>query len=321
MAEISANLIKELREKTGAGVLDCKKALTETGGDLEKAIDQLRKSGVAKAEKKSGRITTEGRISIKIEGNQAALVEVNCETDFVAKNPDFQNFSEGLAGLVLKEKPNDLNALQELSLNGQKIKDILQGMVAKIGENISVRRFQLVSASADEKLGSYIHMGNKIGVVVKIKGPADKLSDAAARDVAMHVAASTPQYLSRELIPADAIEREKAIYAEQMKEMKKPPQVLEKILEGKLARFADEVCLVSQPFVKDPTGKQSVADFLKAIHPEIKVTEFVRYQVGEGMAKKSDDFASKWPRRGNRRAHGARRYKKLCPILNTNESF
>jgi len=292
MAEISANLIKELREKTGAGVLDCKKALTETGGDLEKAVDQLRKSGVAKAEKKSGRITTEGRISVKIEGNQAALAELNCETDFVAKNPDFQNFSEGLAGLLVKEKPKDLNALQELSLNGQKVKDILQAMVAKIGENISVRRFQLVSAGPDEKLGSYVHMGNKIGVVVKIKGPADSLNDAAARDVAMHVAASTPQYLSREFIPSDAMEREKAIYQEQMKEMKKPPQVLEKILEGKLARFADEVCLVSQPFVKDPTGKQSVADFLKAIHPEIKVTEFVRYQVGEGMARKSDDFAS-----------------------------
>jgi elongation factor Ts len=292
MAEISANLIKELREKTGAGVLDCKKALTETGGDLEKAVDQLRKTGVAKAEKKSGRITTEGRISVKIEGSGAALAEVNCETDFVAKNPDFQNFSEGLVGLILKDKPKDLNALQELSLNGQKVKDILQGMVAKIGENISVRRFQIVSAAPDEKIGSYIHMGSKIGVVVKVKGPADKLNDAAIRDVAMHVAASTPQYLSREFIPADAIEREKAIYQEQMKEMKKPPQVLEKILEGKLARFADEVCLVSQPFVKDPTGKQSVADFLKAIHPEIKVTEFVRYQVGEGMAKKSDDFAA-----------------------------
>jgi len=292
MAEISASLIKELREKTGAGVLDCKKALTETGGDLEKAVDQLRKSGVAKAEKKSGRITTEGRISVKIEGNQAALVEVNCETDFVAKNPDFQNFSEGLVGLILKEKPKDLNALQELSLKGQKVKDILQGMVAKIGENISARRFQIVNAAADEKLGSYIHMGNKIGVVVKIKGPADKVNEAAVRDVAMHVAASSPQFLSREFIPAEAVEREKAIYQEQMKEMKKPPQVLEKILEGKLARFADEVCLVSQPFVKDPTGKQSVADFLKAIHPEIKVTEFVRYQVGEGMAKKSDDFAA-----------------------------
>jgi elongation factor Ts len=292
MAEISANLIKELREKTGAGVLDCKKALTETGGDLEKAVDQLRKSGVTKAEKKSGRITTEGRVSVKIEGNQAALVEVNCETDFVAKNPDFQNFSEGLAALVLKEKPKDLSALQELSLNGQKVKDILQNMVAKIGENISVRRFQLVSAASDEKLGSYIHMGNKIGVVVKIKGPADKITDGAVRDVAMHVAASSPQYLSREFIAAEAIEREKAIYQEQMKDMKKPPQVLEKILEGKLARFADEVCLVSQPFVKDPTGKQSVADFLKAIHPEIKVTEFVRYQVGEGMTKKTDDFAA-----------------------------
>jgi len=292
MAEISANLIKDLREKTGAGIVDCKKALSESGGDLEKAVDILRKTGAAKAEKKSGRITAEGRVSIRSEGSEAALIEVNCETDFVAKNPDFQGFVDGLAGLVLKAKPSGVEALLESPWDGRKVQEALQAMVAKTGENLSVRRFHRMSAASDEKIGSYIHLGNKIGVLVKLKGPREALKDETARDVAMHVAASSPSYLARENIPAEALEREKAIYREQLKDSNKPPQVIEKILDGKLARFADDVCLLNQAFVKDPTGKQSVAQFLKATHPELALVDFVRYQVGEGLARREDDFAA-----------------------------
>jgi len=292
MVEISANLIKEIREKTGAGVLDCKKALLESGGNLEAAIEVLRKTGAAKAEKKTGRITAEGRVEVLVKGNEAVLVEVNCETDFVAKNEDFQKIVAGVAEQILSNKPANVEALLETSLNGQKLSEVVRNFVAKSGENTTVRRFALVQAQTGEKLGSYVHMGNKIGVVVRMKGPADQLSAEVMRDVAMHVAAASPQYLNREAIPAEILEREKGIYKEQMKEVNKPPQVLEKILEGKLAKFADEVCLINQVYVKDPTGKLSVSQHLKQIHPEISVVEFVRYQVGEGLAKKNEDFAA-----------------------------
>jgi elongation factor Ts len=291
MPEISADLIKELRAKTSAGVLDCKKALMESGGDLEKAVDILRKSGAAKADKKTGRITSEGRVAIKSEGDKAVILEVNCETDFVAKNQDFQNFVDGLAEHILKQNLSDLEGLLQSNFKGQKVQEILQGMVAKIGENISVRRFHLLKASGDEQIGSYIHLGNKIGVLVKVKGPKQHL-DVVPRDIAMHVAASSPQYLAKENIPTEVVAREKEIYREQLKDSNKPPQVLEKILEGKLARFADDVCLMNQAFVKDPTGKQNITQYLKQVHPEIKVVEFVRYQVGEGLAKREGDFAA-----------------------------
>jgi len=292
MADISAELIKDLRVKTGAGVLDCKKALTESKGDLEAAVEILRKSGAAKADKKTGRITAEGRISLVVEGNQGVMVEVNSETDFVAKNPEFQAFADEVAASILKTKPAHVEALLKGALRGSSVEETLKGLIAKIGENISVRRFVTLQAGADEVVGSYVHMGNKIGVLVKVKGPKEKISEAALRDVAMHVAASAPQYLSREEIPAEVIAKEKEIYLEQMKDSGKPANVLDKIIEGKIAKFADEVCLVSQPFVKDPTGKQSVSQFLKQIDPAIAVTGFVRYQVGEGLAKKEQDFAS-----------------------------
>lgn len=292
MADISAELIKDLRVKTGAGVLDCKKALTESKGDLEAAVEILRKSGAAKADKKTGRITAEGRISLVVEGNQGVMAEVNSETDFVAKNPEFQAFADEVAASILKSKPANVEALLKSSLRGSSVEETLKGLIAKIGENISVRRFTTLQAGADEVVGSYVHMGNKIGVLVKVKGPKEKVSEAALRDVAMHVAASAPQYLSREEIPGEVIAKEKEIYLEQMKDSGKPANVLDKIIEGKIAKFADEVCLVSQPFVKDPTGKQSVSQFLKQIDPAIAVTGFVRYQVGEGLAKKEQDFAS-----------------------------
>ena len=292
MADISADMIKDLRIKTGAGVLDCKKALTESAGNLEVAVEILRKSGAAKADKKTGRITAEGRVSLKVEGNQAVMVEVNSETDFVAKNPEFQNFADEVAAGILKTKPADVAALLKSSLKGSTVDEVLKSLIAKIGENISVRRFVLLQAAGDEGMGFYVHMGNKIGVLVKLKGPKGKMTEAVTRDVAMHVAASAPQYLKRENIPAEIIAKEKEIYLEQMKDSGKPANVLEKILEGKINKFADEVCLVSQVFVKDPTGKQSVSQFLKQIDPNIDVIDFVRYQVGEGLAKREQDFAS-----------------------------
>ncbi len=292
MSEISAELIKELRAKTGAGVVDCKKALTESQGDIEAAVDILRKSGAAKADKKSGRITAEGRVVIKSLENISVMAEVNCETDFVAKNADFQNFVQATADQILKEKPKDVDALLGSSFQGKSFKEAQQEIITKTGENISVRRFVLLSSEAGEKIGSYLHMGDKIGVLVKMKGPADKLSDQVSRDVAMHVAASAPSYLAKENIPADVIAKEKEIYLEQMKDSNKPAQVLEKIIEGKISRFAEDICLLHQLFVKDPTGKQTVAQFLKEIHPDLTVVDFVRYQVGEGIAKRSDDFAA-----------------------------
>lgn len=292
MADITADMIKDLRIKTGAGLLDCKKALSESVGNVDVAVEILRKSGAAKADKKTGRITAEGRVSLQVEGNQAVMVEVNSETDFVAKNPEFQSFADEVASTVLKTKSADLPALLKAPFRGVTVEEALKNMIGKIGENISVRRFKTVQAAADEVLGSYIHMGNKIGVLVKLKGPKDKISEAVTRDVAMHVAASAPQYLQREDIPSEIIAKEKEIYLEQMKDSGKPANVLEKIIEGKVSKFADEVCLVNQIFVKDPSGKQTVSQFLKQIDPAISVVDFVRYQVGEGLAKKEQDFAS-----------------------------
>lgn len=292
MAEITADMIKDLRIKTGAGVLDCKKALLESNGDADAAVEVLRKSGAAKADKKTGRITAEGRIALKVEGKQGVMVEVNSETDFVAKNPEFQSFSDELAASILQSNPANIEDLLKSKFRGSTVDEVLKSLIAKIGENISVRRFKVLQAGADEVVGSYVHMGNKIGVLVKIKGPQDKINEATTRDVAMHVAASAPQYLSRDNIPAEIIAKEKEIYLEQMKDSGKPANVLEKIIEGKIAKFADEVSLVSQAFVKDPTGKQTVAQFLKQIDAGASVVDFARYQVGEGIAKKDEDFAS-----------------------------
>lgn len=292
MAEITADMIKDLRIKTGAGLLDCKKALMESAGNLEGAVELLRKSGAAKADKKTGRITSEGRISLKVEGGKAVMVEINSETDFVAKNPEFQTFADEVAALLLQTQSANLESLLKALFKGSTLEENLKSLIAKIGENISLRRFVQLQASADEVLGSYVHMGNKIAVLVKLKGPREKISETVTRDVAMHVAASAPQYLTRENIPAEIIAKEKEIYLEQMKDSGKPANVLEKIIEGKVAKFADEVCLVNQVFVKDPTGKQTVTQFLKQIDPSISVVEFVRYQVGEGLAKREQDFAS-----------------------------
>jgi elongation factor Ts len=293
MSNVTAEQVKDLRERTGAGMADCKKALTETGGDLEKAVEELRKKGIAAASKKTGRLASEGLLQIAREGNVTALVEVNCETDFVAKTDDFQNFIKQVAGQVVKNKPASLEALlQQTSPEGKSWEERTKELIAKLGENISIRRFALVELKPGERLGHYLHMGSKIGAVVKVKGEAAKLSDELLKELAMHAAAAGPRFLNREQIPEEVVSKEKEIYRAQMKDSGKSPEILEKILSGKLEKFAAEVCFEEQLFIKDPTGKTSVARHLKSADPTARLVEFVRFQVGEGMAKKEEDFAA-----------------------------
>jgi elongation factor Ts len=294
MAEITAALVKELREKTGAGMLDCKNALSETAGDLEKAVEQLRKKGIASAQKKAGRLASEGLVYIYQAGAEAALVEVNSETDFVAKNEAFQNFVKEIAEHIFKNKPADLPGLfsQTWGATGKTIEEVLREMVAKIGENISIRRFVLLKADPGERLGAYTHMGSKIAAMVKIKGDAARLREEVVKDIAMHVAAAAPRFVREDQIPEPDRAKEREIYLAQLKDSGKPQQVLEKIIEGKLKKFASEVCLEDQIFIKDPTGKTSVAKHLLALDPSAQIMAFARFQVGEGMAKKEEDFAA-----------------------------
>lgn len=294
MAEITAKMVQDLREKTGAGMMDCKKALNEAGGDMEKAVEVLRKSGMASAGKKAGRLASEGLIAIHSDDKVAAIVEVNSETDFVAKTPDFQNFVKTVVEHVAKQKPANLESLLKQTPEGAKadLETLTKELVAKIGENISIRRFQVVEAQPGEKFGSYLHMGNKIGALVKVKGDAAKLNDDLLKDLAMHVAAASPRFLHREQIPADVRAKEREIFLAQLQDSGKPPEMLEKIVEGKLGKFASEVCFIEQIFVKDPTGKKSILKHLQETDPSGQVSEFLRFQVGEGMAKKEEDFAA-----------------------------
>lgn len=291
MAAITAALVKELREKSGAGMMDCKKALGECDGDIDAAIEHLRKVGVLKAEKKSGRIAAEGLIDILQEGALASIVEVNCETDFVAKNADYLNFLAKVSQCLHKTKPADLGLFLESPFldEGKSVSEKLTELIAVIGENITVRRFELMECSAGEKIGTYSHMGNKIGVLVKVKG--DQVNDETLKDIAMHIAAASPRYLRSSDIPSVVIEKEKEIYRENMKDEKKPAEIIEKIIEGKVRKFASDVCLEEQIYVKDPNGKQNVAAFLKTVDPTAQIVSFARLQVGEGIEKKADDFA------------------------------
>jgi len=294
MAEITAGMVKSLREKTGAGMLDCKNALKEADGNLEKAVEQLRKKGMASAEKKAGRLASEGLVHIILNGKKAAIVEVNCETDFVGKTEQFQDFVQQLAQHVLQKTPANLEELldQEFEQSGKKTEQYTKELVAKIGENISIRRFALVEAGSDEALGAYTHMGSKIGTIVRIKGDTAKLQEEALKGLAMHVAASAPRFVHSGEIPEEVLQKEKEIYLAQMKDSGKPPEILEKIVEGKLKKFSTEVCVEDQIYIKDPDGKNSVAKFLKGIDPAAKIVQFVRFQVGEGMEKKQEDFAA-----------------------------
>jgi len=279
---ITAALVKELRERTGAGMMDCKKALQESNGDIEAAIEAMRKSGQAKAAKKAGRIAAEGLIVIHQNGNQAVMLEVNSETDFVAKADEFNAFCKEVADTALKNQPEGLDALFSLSLasSGKNIEDSRKDLVAKIGENIQIRRFVLLNS--DNGLGAYLH-GTRIGVVVDMQGGGPEL----ARDIAMHIAASRPFCVNAEQVPQAMLDKEKEIFSAQAQESGKPPEIIEKMVVGRIKKYLGEITLLGQPFVKDPD--QTIEKLLKAHNA--KVNHFERYEVGEGIEKKTENFA------------------------------
>ncbi|WP_134686228.1 translation elongation factor Ts [Brevibacillus migulae] len=283
---ISAQSVKELRERTGAGMMDCKKALEETNGDMEKAIDLLRERGIAKAAKKAGRIAAEGLTAIATAGNKAAIVEVNCETDFVAKNPEFQTLVKDIAEHVVGQNPATVEAALEQPFKGagETLGHVINEKISTIGENISLRRFSVVEVS-DGVIGGYLHMGGKIGVVVALEGSKD---EGLAKDLGMHVAASNPRFIDRNEVSADEIEREREVLKNQALSEGKPEAIVEKMVEGRLSKYFEEYCLVEQPFVKDPDKK--VSALLKDAGATVKT--FVRFQVGEGIEKKQEDFAA-----------------------------
>ena len=280
---ISAALVKELRERTSAGMMECKKALVETDGDIEAAVEYLRKSGMAKADKKADRTAAEGLIVIETsgDGKQAAMVEVNCETDFVAKDDNFQNFAKEVATIVLNNTPADLDALMASKMqSGESVQDTIKGLIAKIGENMSVRRF--IKHQSTDVLGSYLH-GSRIGVLVETKGGDVEL----AKDIAMHIAASKPVCVSSEQVSPELIEKEKEIFSAQAAESGKPADIIEKMVSGRISKFLKEITLLGQPFVKDPDT--TIEKLLKA--KGAQVIAFSRFAVGEGIEKKQENFA------------------------------
>ncbi|MHB8844864.1 MAG: translation elongation factor Ts [Nitrospirota bacterium] len=280
MAAISASAVKDLREKTGVGMMEAKKALEEAGGDIEKAVDILRKKGLSAAAKKAARVASEGMIASAQKGGVGVLIEVNSETDFVSKNEEFQAFARGLALLVADKAPADVAALSQLSLDGETVEAKRNALVQKIGENITIRRFERFQTS--DSLAIYLH-GSKIGVMVEYAGGDEQLG----KDIAMHIAAVNPSYLSRETVAADAVARERAVCEAQAKESGKPANIIGKIVDGKMEKFYGDNCLLEQVFIKDPDGKQKVKNILKTA----TIRRFARLQLGEGIEKKKADFA------------------------------
>ena len=287
---ITPEMVKNLREKTGAGMMDCKKALHESNGDMDAAYEFLRKKGISTAEKKAARTAADGLIGYHMspDGKQGVMVEVNCETDFVTKTEDFQKFVKDMTELVREKGPADLDGLMAAPFGGTSVRDAQTALTAKIGEKLGVRRFARVEVKGSKKLAQYIHAGAKIGVIVSFDDPSGKLDGTTAREVAMHVAAMNPQYVRREEVPQEIVAKEKEIMLAQMGDMKKPPEVMEKIVTGKIGKFFTEVCLEDQLYVRDPDGKSTVGAWLKKIDGSIRIDSFVRMQVGEGIEKKKD---------------------------------
>jgi elongation factor Ts len=276
-------MVKELRDRTGAGMMECKKALVETGGDIDAAIEHLRKSGLAKADKKAGRVAAEGAVIAAGNDSNAVLVEINCETDFVAKDDNFLGFANRVAEIALENGNDDVQALNEADFaDGETVEARRQQLVAKLGENIQVRRIAHMTIEGGV-IGHYIH-GGRIGVLVGITGG----DDALARDIAMHVAALNPQYVDENSVPADVLEREKDILKAQAEDSGKPAEIIEKMITGRLRKHLAEITLVGQPFVKD--GDQTVGKLLKSAGAE--VVGMVRLEVGEGIEKEESDFAA-----------------------------
>ncbi|AYA63610.1 translation elongation factor Ts [Alteromonas sp. RKMC-009] len=277
---VTAALVKELRERTGAGMMDCKKALVETDGDIELAIENMRKSGQAKAAKKAGRIAAEGVILTQVEGNRATMMEVNCETDFVARDEGFLGFGNKVLAVAHAGNINSVEELNEAELDGAKVIEVRDALVAKIGENISPRR--VINVEGDN-LGAYVH-GGRIGVIAILNGGDEEL----AKDVAMHVAAASPQFVKPDDVPAEVVEKEKEIQVELAIQSGKPADIAEKMVAGRMKKFTGEISLTGQPFVKDPSV--SVGELLKSKGAD--VVNFIRFEVGEGIEKKTEDFAA-----------------------------
>lgn len=283
---INAKMVKELREKTGAGMMDCKKALTEANGDLDQALDLLREKGIAKAAKKADRVAAEGLTHIEVDGNIAAIVEVNSETDFVAKNEGFQDLIAKITRHLIDNKPDTVESAleQQLEGTGQTVQEYVNDAIAKIGEKISLRRYEIVEKDDSGSFGAYLHMGGRIGVLTLLEGAG---KEQVAKDVAMHVAAVNPRYLSRDAVPAEEAEREKDVLKQQALNEGKPEHIVEKMVQGRLNKFFEEICLLDQAFVKDTD--QKVGKYVESQGASVKT--FVRYEVGEGMEKREDNFA------------------------------
>ena len=279
---ITAAMVKELREKTGAGMMDCKKALTATDGDAAKAVDWLREKGIAKAEKKAGRVAAEGAVGafVAADGKTGCVVEINCETDFAAGNDQFKELLAKVAEHIVATKPADLDALNNSEIEGKTVATLITEATATIGEKISLRRFACYETEG--RLASYIHMGGKIGVLVNLTGGDEQLG----KDVAMQIAAAAPMAVDRDGVDASALEHEKEVLRKQAEEEGKPANIIERMVEGRINKFYKEVCLNEQIFVKD--SEKTIKDVLG----DVKVTEFTRFQLGEGIEKKQDDFAA-----------------------------
>lgn len=283
MANVTASLVKELREKTGAGMLDCKKALEANDANLEASIDWLREKGISKAAKKADRIAAEGLAAIKIEGNKAAVIEVNSETDFVAKNAEFTGMVDDILTSIINGNATELEDVLKLSTSEGTVEDLIVSKTATIGEKISLRRVEVVEKEDNDSFGEYIHMGGKIAVLITVNGADENI----AKDVAMHAAAMRPKYVAKEDVPAEEVEKEREILKEQAMNEGKPANIAEKMVEGRLRKFYEEICLNEQAFVKDSDVK--VGKYVSNNGGTIK--SMVRYEVGEGMQKREENFA------------------------------
>ena len=280
---VDAKTVAELRAKTGAGMMDCKKALSETNGDINAAIDYLREKGIAKAAKKESRIAAEGLANVYINGNKAVILEVNSETDFVSKNEEFTSMLDTIGNTILNSNAKTVEEALELPCEEGTIKDLIIAKTAKIGEKLSLRRIEVVEKTDDETFGSYLHMGGKIAVLTVLTGANEEV----AKDVAMQAAAMKPEFVTEDEIPTDRVEKERAIFKEQAMNEGNPAEIAEKMVEGRLKKFFKEICLVSQSFIKN--GDIDVATYVKNNGGEVK--SMIRYEVGEGMEKRNDNFA------------------------------
>ncbi|WP_223700208.1 translation elongation factor Ts [Sutcliffiella deserti] len=282
---VTAQMVKELREKTGAGMMDCKKALMETDGDIDKAIDFLREKGIAKAAKKTDRIAAEGLTAIVTKGNEAVILEVNSETDFVAKNEGFKTLVTELGQLLITHKPENVEAALELKMdNGVVVSEHINSAIAKIGEKLTLRRYTIATKTDEDAFGAYLHMGGRIGVLTLLEGTTD---EEAAKDVAMHIAAINPKYVSRDEVSAEEAEREREVLTQQALNEGKPENIVAKMVEGRLGKYFEDICLLDQTFVKNPDMK--VRQFVQSKGGTVKA--FVRYEVGEGIERRQDNFA------------------------------